>query len=371
MVDELDTEILETEPLAPVTTPEESAAGEPAPSQPRMSVRESIQDAIKKASRPSEDKNTKPPVEGAAAPGQKAGGKVSKPATGAQAGATQNVAGTPQSWSKEELAHWPTLSPELQKAVLRTEENARKGLAEFKSRNQELDSAVAPYRETIKRFGFTDGQAVDQLFKWQMALAGPQKIDAFAALLRSHGVDPATFAAAITGGAVPQPNQPHASTSAQQQIQLPPQLQEWMNGVSQKLGSYDAQVAQQTKSAAEQTVMTWAKDKPHYDKVKLLMGQLIQSGAAKPTPDVDPFALDAAYNMAVYAHPEARDAVTAEQRAKEAAERKATAEKARKAGSSMRLGAPAPLAANGAASAERRNETVRDSIKRALSELHQ
>jgi hypothetical protein len=369
MADEFDAEILETEPIAPVAVPEDSAAGEGQP-QPRMSVRESIQDAIKKASRPSEDKNTStsaqyksaPDKAAAAAPGPKAGDKVSAPAQGVPPSQTE----TPAAWKGKDLAPvWAGLAPAVQAAITKRESDMQKGVDQLKTRYQDTDNAIAPYRETIRRFGFTEAQALTQLFQWQMALAGPQKIDAFFALMRSHGVDPATFAAAASGGAAPQPNQ------SQQQIQLPPQFQEWMNGVNQKLGSYDAQVAQQTKSAAEQSVTTWAKDKPHFDKVKLLMGQLIQSGAAKPTPDVDPYGLDAAYNMAVYAHPEAREAVTAEQRAKEAAERKATAEKARKAGSSMRLGAPVPPAANGAASTERRNETVRDSIKRALADLRQ
>jgi hypothetical protein len=40
---------------------------------------------------------------------------------------------------------------------------------------QELDAVVAPYREQIKKFDFTEAQAIDQLFKWQMALAGRDK----------------------------------------------------------------------------------------------------------------------------------------------------------------------------------------------------
>jgi hypothetical protein len=35
---------------------------------------------------------------------------------------------------------------------------------------QELDAVVAPYREQIKKFDFTEAQAIDQLFKWQMGV---------------------------------------------------------------------------------------------------------------------------------------------------------------------------------------------------------
>jgi hypothetical protein len=367
MADELDNQVLEDHlpgeaagEAASETAVEDGRAGEDARVAPqrRLSVRESIQDAIKKASRPTEDKNTKPPAQGAAAPGPKAGDKVSTPIQGA----AQPTGTTPDAWKGKDLAPvWSGLTPAAQSAIVKRESDMQKGVDQLKTRYQDTDNAIAPYRETIRRFGFTEPQAITQLFQWQMALAGPQKIDAFAALLRSHGVDPATFAAAITGGVAPQPNQP-------QHIQLPPQVQQELDGIRNKLGQYDTHFAQQTRSAAEQTVTTWAKDKPHYDKVKLLMGQLIQSGAAQPS-DGDPFALDAAYNMAVYAHPESRDVVTAEQREKEAAERKATAEKARKAGSSMRSGAPVPPAASQANGKDHRNETVRDSIKRALADL--
>ena len=328
----------------------ESAAPEP---NKRMSVRESIQDAIKQASKPPEPKETKPSAKRAAAPGQKSGDKGSPP----PAGTAQTAA--PTSWSKEEQTIWPTLSPAAQKAVLRTEENARKGVENLKAQHQELDNAIKPYDETIKRFGFSRSQAVDQLFKWQMALAGPDKIRAFVALLNSHGVDPSTFAAAITGGAAPN-----------HQPQLPPQFHQELEGIKSRLGQYDAQFAQQTRQTAEQTVTAWAKDKPHYDAVKVLMGQLIQSGAAKPSDD-DPFGLESAYQMAVHANPETRGIVAGEQREKEAAERKAIAEKARKAGSSMRTGAPVPPVAPQVNGRDHRNETVRDSIKRALADLRQ
>ena len=52
-------------------------------------------------------------------------------------------------------------------------------------------------------------------------------------------------------------------------------------GIKNKLGQFDQHFTSQAQSAAQQTVQMWAKDKPQYDKVKFLMGQLIQSGAAK------------------------------------------------------------------------------------------
>src|SRR5262249_51182430 len=154
-----------------------------------------------------------------------------------------------------------------------------------------------------------------------MALAGPQKLQAFVHLMQSHGVDPATFAAALQGaqGANPQPNN----------VAIPPQIYSEIEDIKREQALYRQYTTSAQKRQAEQLVTTWAKDKPHYNAVRQLMGQLIQSGAvALNNGNVD---LDAAYNMAIHAHPEVREVVAGEQRVKEAAERKAALEKAKKA----------------------------------------
>lgn len=321
----------------------------------KMSVRESIQDALKKAAEPPKT-DKKPPKKGAAAPGQKAGEQGSTP--------TQGVTGEPTSpppdaWKSKELAPvWSGLPQAVQAAITKREADMAKGVESLKTRYQELDGAVAPYRDSIKRFGFTESQAVDQLFKWQMALAGPDKVTAFVALMRSHGIDPATIFAANPG--------PQAA-SLLNNGEIPPHLLTKINSLEQKVGQFDQHFASQTKSAAEQTVMTWAKDKPHYTAVRQLMGQLIQSGAVPlNNGNVD---LDAAYQMAVHANQETRELVAQEQRVKEVADRKAALDKAKRAASSMRTGAPVPPAQPNGAGKLKRDESVRDSIKNALTEL--
>jgi cell shape-determining protein MreC len=57
-------------------------------------------------------------------------------------------------------------------------ENADRRIEELRAENERLkhlDDAIARYRAQIKSCGFTEAQAVDQLFKWQMALAGPDR----------------------------------------------------------------------------------------------------------------------------------------------------------------------------------------------------
>src|SRR5215472_4054363 len=338
-----------TEEVNPVSRETETEQTKPdKPSKPE-SVRETIARSAKEVR-----EKIKPPAakSGAAAPGQKAGEQVSTPIQGGTGTATP----VPDAWKNKELhSVWGGLTPAVQAAIVKREADMQKGVDQLKTRYQELDGAVAPYRDTIKKFGFSEGQAVDQLFRWQMALAGPDKIRAFVHLMQSHGVDPATFANALqsTQGAA----QPNA---------IPPEFLNELNGLKQKIGQFDQHFATQTRSQAEQTVMTWAKDKPHYEKVRGLMGQFIQSGAV-PLKDgnVD---LDSAYDMAIHAHPEVRVQLFQEQQEKAAAERKAAAEKARKAGSSMRTGTPAPIAAANGLDKQYRGESARDSIKRAFEE---
>lgn len=326
---------------------------------PKLSIRESIEAARKevreKQAAPKPDKPAKPSKQDAVAPGQKAGEGskpgAAKPATPAEA---------PVSWSAEEKTLWSQLPPAVQAAVHRRESEMQKGVEKLKAQHQELDSAVRPYDETIRRFGFTRAQAVDQLFKWQMALAGPQKIEAFRQLMKSHGVDPSTVAGAPVQGA----------QNGAQPNGIPPELNTMLSGIVSRLDTYDQQSAAQTRAAAESSVMAWAKDKPHFEKVRALMGQLIASGAVPslPSGQVD---LEGAYERAIYADPEVRALVLAEQQAEKAAANKAAVDKARKAGQSMRVGSPNGAAANGAFKQTPKNETVRDSIRRAFAETRQ
>ena len=66
----------------------------------------------------------------------------------------------------------------VEKLVQEALEDADRRIEELRAENERLkhlDDAIARYRAQIKSCGFTEAQAVDQLFKWQMALAGPDR----------------------------------------------------------------------------------------------------------------------------------------------------------------------------------------------------
>lgn len=308
------------------------------------------------------------PVEGAEGEAEK------KPATPA-----------PEAFSKEAKAEWAKTPPAVQAAILKREIDTAKGVEELKGRYKDIDSALAPHINAIRQHGHTPAQATAQLFGWFQALAANPQV-AFPALAKSFGYDLAKF--------VPQQQQPAAAgdPAAQQQQPavgaIPPELQKYIEDLksevgqlrqafSQELTSVKGTFQQQSEAKTNEILMNWAKDKPHFEKARGLMAQLIQSGAVPPLKDgqVD---LDGAYDMALYANPELRAEILAAQEAEKiktakakaaaaAAKQQEDVNKARRAGTSLSGGAPgeagAPAAKKG------KGKSVRESIMEAREQL--
>jgi hypothetical protein len=111
-------------------------------------------------------------------------------------------------------------------------------------------------------------------------------------------------------------------------------------------------------------IRSFAKDKPHFDTVRVLMGQLMNAGAAQD--------LESAYQQAVKIHPEVSSAIEAEKAAKAAADlAKANAEKAaraRQAAISPGQRSPSVPPVNGA---KAKGNSVRDSLMSSIGELRE
>lgn len=356
------------EPAATIPEPAESTVidhgdTDPVESPKIMTVREAIEAARDEHAEPADPAPAATPAKARDKTGRfapdgkdaapKPEGSTSKPAATPASG--QQPA--PTAWSKEEKAVWDSLPPIARQAIARRETDTAKGVEKIKSQYQELDAAVAPHRPMLKQVGLSEGALVGNLLNWMMALHGPDKVRAAGDLLRSVGIDPATtFAGAdvVPAGASP--------TSQQ----YPPELQNLLGHLTQKIGSYDQYFASQTQGVANQAVHNWAGDKPHFEAVRNTMAELIRSGVVPPKADGS-VNLDGAYEMAVYGNPETRALLLQEQQAKQAAANRQAVTQARKAGSGLRPGAPgAPQVAK--APVTPKGETVRDSIRRALAE---
>jgi hypothetical protein len=285
--------------------------------------------------------------------------------------APQAQSAAPKAWSKEEKALWNDLPEPARAAILRREADTEKGVNELRTRYQDIDTAVAPFKAVMTQNNVTPAQAISQLFKWHMELAGPNKVQAFQQLAKSFGVDPATIAAAPATEAKP--------AGADQGNSIPENLRPVITNLETRLKTFEEQNAAQARNAAQQTWENWSKEKPHAEKVRGLMANLInsdlaliQAGQPQVSNTINPqtmsIDMDAAYQAATYAHPEVRAAIMQEEQAKRDKEARAAAEKARKAGASMRSGAPAGAVPSNQ-NAVPRNETPGESIRRALAEL--
>ena len=152
-----------------------------------------------------------------------------------------------------------------------------------------------------------------------------------------------------------------------------------ISNLESRMQTYEQQNAIAAQTAAQQTWNNWSKDKPHVEKVRGLMANLINSDlaliqAGQPqvsnTIDVQSktINMDAAYQAATRAHPEVYAAMMQEEQLRRDKGARAAAERARRVGTSMRSGAPAG-AVNGGGSNAPKVETARESIMRALAEV--
>jgi hypothetical protein len=292
-------------------------------------------------------------------------------ADGNTATAPQAASGPPASWTKEEKALWDGLPDAARAAIIRREADTEKGVKELRTRYTDIDTAVAPYKAVMTQNNVTPGQAISQLFKWHMELAGPNKVQAFQQLAKSFGIDPATIAAAPATALEKQAGADQGTQT------IPENLRPVITDLETRIKSFEEQNAASARNAAQQTWVNWSKDKPHAETVRGMMAQLIngdlaliQAGQPQHSNTIKngSIDMDAAYQAATYAHPEVRTALLQEEQAKRDKETRAAAEKAKKAGASMRSGAPAGAVPNGSPNAPK-VETVAESIRRALAEV--
>src|SRR5882672_2191814 len=263
--------------------------------------------------------------------------------TEAEPSTRRETQAAPTAWSKEAKAAFTHLPDHVKKAVVKREADVEKGIKNLKDSYKEIDEAIAPYVPMIRQFQKTPGQAITQLFSWFDALA-KNPDEAFPALIKSYKYNPDAMLAKYgyvrkqqpqqqpNGQVQPGQAQPNGQVQPGQQQQpggevVSPAVQAYINKIEQQLNGFQQQVGQQFNSLGQyyqeqnaaktqEMLEQWAKDKPHFDRVRVMMGHLLtpdqNSGqAAVPLRDgkVD---LDAAYDMAVHAMPEIRDAVWAD-----------------------------------------------------------
>ena len=342
--------------------PVETASPEAPASEKPLSLRDQIVQNVEKV-RTEEAKRVRDAATGKFVPSDKAEEKPAaetpKPEQNAQATESKPV-GPPSGWSKEAQAVWDQLPPAVRADAVRREAEVAKGFDEYRSKTaqlSEISQALEPLKPILQQSGIqTEAQAVKRLLEWEGSFRNPQtRMAAFQNLAQQYGVDLSTLVQ----------NPSHAPSSVQDIPEpLRPVVDQFGNVVND-LNSVKQEIQNLRNERVENDLRSFAKDKPHFDKVRGIMGQLMQSGLAND--------LGEAYQKATTLHPEVSAQIKADEDAKHAAEQeKIRAEKAKTA----RLAAVSPSgrSPNGAPAASAQSgkaKSTRESILAAIKEARE
>lgn len=337
-----------------------------APEKPeRLSLRETLNKSIEEVrsqerARDEQGKFAKEPKNKPAAKADPATSPDSGEPPASEAQPTPKPVGPPPGWSaasKEFFNSLPADHP-LRQDIAKREEEVSNGFKSYSEKTKQYDAieqAVAPHRAKFQQFGLkSDAEAINSLFQWEASFANPQtRMQAFQQLAHTYGVDLSQFARQSPAPSDGSPEIPE---------HLRPVLDEFGQLKQQVNGFLTAQQqAEQNRINAE--LSAFAKDHPHFDKVRVAMGQLMQAGMVAPND------LDGAYQRAIWADPELRESMLREQEEKRQAEHaKQQAEAAQKA----RLAAvsPAPRARQSAVvPQDKGSKGVRGSLMAAIKEV--
>ncbi len=199
-------------------------------------------------------------------------------------------AGPPPGWASEAKALYPSLPPAIQAAVVKRESEVNAGFAQYAQAKQELERVIAPRRQHYAADGISDVQAIDNIWQWFEALKNsPQQ--AMPALAQMFGYDLSTVS----------PGAPQSSSQVDPEVAALKAEVAQLRGESRKVYS---SVEEFHTAQRRAELDAFAQGKPHFEKVRVTMGRLMQAGVAT--------GLDDAYQKAVALDPEATAASAAE-----------------------------------------------------------
>lgn len=284
----------------------------------------------------------------------------------------------PATAPKEVAAIWDKLPQEAQAVFAKREADMLKGVEKIQSELKPFKDAFAPVMGELQQLRKTPAEAAVQLLSWQAALANPRtQAEAFRALAKAHNFDISTLAA-------PAPNNGAPSNQNPQPQFDPSIVRQYVDPIAGKVTALESELQRRDRERVEADIAIFSKDKPHFERVKVAMGHLMQSGLAQGDNPKEVF--DDAYARACRADPEVFALIQQEELAKREAEAKAKAEeaakkaaeeaeakrkreaeevaRARKAAIGPRSGSPVGLAQ----AARKGSTSVRDSLRDAVRE---
>lgn len=279
-------------------------------------------------------------------------------ATKASEPAAQTVANAPPAgWTAAEKAEWSKLPPAVQAAVSRRESDMTRGGQQWSEEKRRYETAIAPVSQMARSRGVSTEEAIQRLTSAQSAL-DRDPASALRWLAQSYGVDLATLAGQppADGSSAQNPNSVDIEALVRRAVGpvLAP--------IQQRFQREEQRQAEMTSKMVDDFAV--ASGHEHFDAVQQDIMDLIpplRSRNPSWTPDQ---VLQEAYDRAVHANPQTRQALqAARETAAEEARRKEAgvrATKARSASVSI-TGAPQGTAAQGP------RDSLRDEIKAAMN----
>lgn len=265
--------------------------------------------------------------------------------------------GPPPGWSNESKEFFNSLPPDhpIRKDVQKREEEVSNGFKNYSEKSKQYDAieqVLGPVRSVFQQAGIrSDAEAIKGLVTWEASFRNPAtRLQAFQSLAHQYGVNLSQFAQGSPQG---EPNQGIPD-------QLRPVIDQFGNVVNE-LNSLKSEWQVERQSKVQSELTAFSKDKPHFEKVRVAMGQLMQAGAATT--------LDEAYQKAIWADQDVRNQLLKEEDDKRKTEfeksRREAAQKAQQAAIS-----PAPKARQGApVNGKDASTGVRGSIMAAVHQL--
>lgn len=286
--------------------------------------------------------------------------EIPKTGTDAQPKPASTQVGPPPGWSAESKAFYNSLPPDhpIRKDVAKREGEISEGFktkTQELNRYQEIEQAIAPVRQVFQQAGIhSDAEAIKNLLGWENSFRNPAtRVQSFHNLARQYGVDLSQLAQG--------PSEP--STAQDIPAHLRPVLDQFGN-IANDVQTLKSELQRRDQETISAKLSDFAKDKPHFEKVRVNMGKLMQAGLVSPDD------LDGAYQKAISLDPEVSAAIAAEKAAADQAEQnRIQAEKAknaRLAAISPSVRAPSGPLVNGAKGAK---PGVRGSILASIETL--
>lgn len=344
----------------------------------KTDVRSTIRNAMKEHAAPVVKEPVKAPVKEAVESSKVDSSIKEVSETAKEAAPKVASVAAPAALSKETRALWDTLPDIVKNDIIKRESDTTKGVEQLRAKYKPYDDAFVPYQAQLQQIGKTAPEAITQLLNWQAALANPRsQAQAFAALARAHNFDISTLTApqsrqvADLNGSNPQ--------QQSQQVDFRSHLDPIMNDVNSLKSERERERAEKVNN----DIQSFSKDKPHFEKVRIAMGHLINAGIAKgETPQA---VFDDAYQKACRADDDVFTLIQQEEVEKREADAKAKADaaakkaaddaeakrktdaaevdKARRAGVNRNQGSPQGL---DFASRSKRGQSVGDTLRDAI-----